>query len=128
MKGDILRALDHSKLFAKHFRGTSWNRWRVFLKALFALPMDEIERIIYRAHTGRRKPPAAPFREAWVIAGRRAGKSRIAALIAVYLAAFKEYGACLAPGEVATVMVIAARSSSRRRRSARCSRTRRRRR
>jgi hypothetical protein len=108
MKGDILRALDHSKLFAKHFRGTNWKRWRVFLKGLFALPMDEIERVIYRAHTGRQKPPAAPFREAWVIAGRRAGKSRIAALIAVYLAAFKEYGACLAPGEVATVMVLAA--------------------
>jgi len=30
-------------------------------------------------------------REAWVIAGRRAGKSRIAALVAVYLATFRDY-------------------------------------
>jgi phage terminase large subunit-like protein len=40
--------------------------------------------------------------------GRRAGKSFIVALIAVYLAAFKEYAPYLAPGERATIQVIAA--------------------
>ena len=52
--------------------------------------------------------PTEAFREAWVVAGRRAGKSRIAALIAVYLAVFKDYAHCLAPGETAAVMVLAA--------------------
>src|SRR5262245_42341698 len=40
--------------------------------------------------------------------GRRAGKSRIAALIATYLATFRDYTEILAPGERGVVMVIAA--------------------
>ena len=40
--------------------------------------------------------------------GRRGGKGLIAALTAVFLACFKDYSRHLAPGEVATVMVIAA--------------------
>lgn len=40
--------------------------------------------------------------------GRRGGKSRIAALVATYLACFQDYTAILAPGERATIMVIAA--------------------
>ena len=40
--------------------------------------------------------------------GRRGGKSRIAALVAVFLACFRDYRAILAPGEKGTVMVIAA--------------------
>src|SRR5439155_12205586 len=51
---------------------------------------------------------AEPAREVWGIAGRRAGKSRVAALLAVYVATFKDYRPVLAPGEKATVAVIAA--------------------
>ena len=40
--------------------------------------------------------------------GRRGGKSRIAALVAVFLACFRDYGDKLAPGERAVVMVLAA--------------------
>jgi hypothetical protein len=43
-----------------------------------------------------------------VVVGRRGGKSRILALAATYLAAFFDYSTYLAPGEVATVAVIAA--------------------
>jgi hypothetical protein len=42
------------------------------------------------------------------VVGRRAGKSRIGALVAVFLAAFRSYRDLLAPGERATVMLIAA--------------------
>ena len=62
---------------------------------------------IYRKHTGRDAVPHQQSNEAWVIAGRRSGKSLISALIAVYLACFREYGDVLAPGEVGTIMVIA---------------------
>ena len=41
------------------------------------------------------------------IVGRRGGKSRVLALIAVYLAAFRDYAPYLAPGEVATIGVLA---------------------
>jgi hypothetical protein len=52
--------------------------------------------------------PAEPFKEAAFVVGRRGGKSRILALIAVYLACFRDYAPYLAPGEVATIAVIAA--------------------
>jgi hypothetical protein len=63
---------------------------------------------IFRKHTGRSTLPQKAAREAWVVAGRRGGKSLVAALIAVFLACFRDYSSSLAPGEVATVMVIAA--------------------
>ena len=43
-----------------------------------------------------------------MIVGRRGGKSRILATIAVYLACVRDYAPYLAPGEVATIAVIAA--------------------
>src|SRR6266849_7492836 len=96
-------------LFASAFPETeSWAAWRAFLAAVFGLPMTEPQRALYQHHTGRQTPPAGPSREAWLIVGRRGGKSRVAALVAVYLACFREYRKQLAPGERGTLMVIAA--------------------
>src|SRR5208337_72966 len=75
---------------------------------LTAEEMTAEELAIYRQCTGRTEPPAAPFREAALIVGRRGGKSRILALIAVCVASLRAYALYLAPGEVATVAVIAA--------------------
>jgi hypothetical protein len=52
--------------------------------------------------------PTQPAQEAWLVVGRRGGKSRVAALIAVYLACFRNYGQILAPGEVGTLPIVAA--------------------
>ncbi len=90
------------------FQEPSWARWWAFLGALFALPLEAGEREAFRRFTGRDAPPAAPAGEAWVIAGRRAGKSRIAALVAAYLAACRDYRAVLSPGERGVVMALAA--------------------
>ena len=105
---NILDALNDRDLFAPHFRGDTWQAWRAFLAALFGLPMDDAALELYRCHTGRQESPAAPFKEAALVIGRRGGKSRVLALIAVFLACFRDYRAHLAPGEVATVAVIAA--------------------
>jgi len=105
---DILAALDHPELLAPFFLGDTWRAWRGFLAALFALPMDEAQRAIYQHHTGRTELPTAPFKEAALVVGRRGGKSRILALVAVFLACFHNYEKYLAPGEVATIGVIAA--------------------
>jgi hypothetical protein len=105
---NIIHALDSPKIFAPHFSGAEWAAWRAFLAAVFGLPMTAEERAIYQQCTGRSVESATPAREAWVIAGRRAGKSRISALIAVYLACFKDWSAHLAPGERAVVMCLAA--------------------
>jgi hypothetical protein len=109
----ILEAMQDEKIFAPWFkrkwlRGDSWQAWRSFLSALFALPMDDEARAIYTKHTGRTDVHAEPYHEGFVIAGRRSGKSLTAALVAVFLACFKSYDDVLAPGEVPTLMVIAA--------------------
>jgi terminase large subunit-like protein len=104
----ILQAMDDPKLFKPWFRGKSWGAWRAFLAALFALEMSPESSEVFTRHTGRQTAPTVPFREAWLCCGRRAGKSLIAALIAVYIALFRNYTQYLAPGEVATVLVIAA--------------------
>jgi hypothetical protein len=105
----IIEALDDDELFAPVLGDpATWAAWRVLLAALFGLRMTEVERVVYEAHTKRRTPPAAPVREGWLVVGRRGGKSRIAALVAVYLACFRDYGSVLAPGERGTVSIIAA--------------------
>jgi hypothetical protein len=105
---NILEALDHPALFAPLFPGGTWSTWRVFLAALFGLPMDDADLAVYRHHTGRITPPAVAFQEAALVVGRRGGKSRVLALVATYLATFLSYGPHLAPGEIATVAIIAA--------------------
>src|SRR5262245_57390289 len=106
----ILDAMDDAKLFAPWFARSprSWDAWRAFLSALFGLQMTEQQAEVFRTCTGRSTIPTSPSNEAWLICGRRAGKSFTMALIAVYLACFRSYREHLAPGERAAVMVIAA--------------------
>ena len=106
---NILEACADPQLFASWFRDrTSWKAWFAFLAALFALPMDDEQAALYRKHTGRNDIPDKPNDEAWLIVGRRGGKSFIMALIGVYLACFRDYRQYLQPGERATVAIIAA--------------------
>jgi hypothetical protein len=114
MRGGVLHiteALDDPHLFGPFFKDASWKPWKAALAALFALPMDDAALATYTACTGRSTPPAVPFKEAMFCVGRRGGKSRVLALIAVFLACFKNYEAHLAPGEVATIAVLAANRS-----------------
>ncbi len=104
----ILDTIRDPHLFGPWFRDAeSWRAWLAFLRALFALPMDEVDMQIYTACTGRTASPSAPAVEAWMPIGRRGGKSFIVALIAVFLACFRDYRQHLAPGERGVVMVIA---------------------
>lgn len=104
----LIDAMADPRLFAPWFRTpASWSAWRAFLGALFALPLSDDQLAVYRECTGRSEPPTAPCREAWLVCGRRAGKSFVLALVAVYLAAFHDYRRHLQPGERGTVMVLA---------------------
>jgi hypothetical protein len=105
---NILRPIRDPKVFGPFFSGETWDAWFVFLAALFALPMDHQQLAIYTKHTGRSTPPTTPHHEAWLVIGRRGGKSFVLATIAVFLATFKDWRCYLGPGEVGTVMVIAA--------------------
>ena len=104
----LLEAMRDPNLFARWFRDPeTWSAWTAFIAALFALPMSHAQLQTYRQCTGRTTPPAAPVSEGWLVCGRRAGKSFILALIAVFLAAFHDYRRYLAPGERATILVLA---------------------
>lgn len=102
----IVDAMRDRALFGPWFSGESWSAWLVFLSALFGLALDDAGLELFTRCTGRTMAPTLPAREGWVIVGRRGGKSRVAALLAVYIAAFRDHKKHLAPGESATVMVL----------------------
>jgi hypothetical protein len=105
---NILDAMQDPNWFGLSFKEPSWDSWKVFLAALFGLPMTQHQADLFRQFSGRQTPPTAPTREAWVVVGRKGGKSYVAALLATYLAVARDYTPHLAPGEVATIPVIAA--------------------
>lgn len=106
---NILTATSDTNLFANWFSDrATWAPWFAFLAALFALPMTEGQRAIFTQCTGRTEPPTSVASEAWLVCGRRAGKSFILALVAVFLACFHDYRRYLQPGERGTIIVVAA--------------------
>ena len=97
---NIIQAIESDKVFKPLFRDLrSWRAWLVFLKALFALPMERDERRLFKKCTGLKKAPAMQARESYVIAGRRSGKSFISAVVSVFLALFHDWKPFLATGE-----------------------------
>lgn len=102
----ILEAMADKKWFKTFFQGPSWDGWKAFLAAVFGLAMTAEMLKTYQEFTGRQAPPNRRASEAWMIVGRRGGKTRISALIAVYLAIFRDYGPHLAPGEMATIPIM----------------------
>ncbi len=119
---NILEAMTDPKLFQKTFQPKkglmkllkkapavdTWASWRVFLAALFGLGITAEGKTVYEQHTGRSDTPSSQFREAYVVAGRRSGKSLIASLIAVYMATLRDYREVLNAGEVGVVMILGA--------------------
>jgi len=103
----ILDACADPNLFAQWFKRGDWTAWFAFLAALFGLPMSAEQLAIYRKCTQRLEPPSTPSNEAWLVIGRRGGKSFMLALIAVFLACFRDYREYLQPGERGTILVIA---------------------
>ncbi|MCA1530710.1 terminase [Bradyrhizobium yuanmingense] len=83
---------------------TSWTTWRTALRAAFGLPLDEEQRRIFAVIAGGRSPPATRVKELWAVVGRRGGKSRTAAAIAVHTALLQQHR--LAPGETGYVLVL----------------------
>jgi hypothetical protein len=105
----ILDACRDPHLFAPWFkRRETWAGWFSFLAALFGLKMTPAERKLFTQHTGRTQPPRTQAREAWLVVGRRGGKSFIVGLVAVFLACFRDYRKHLAKGERGVLMCLAA--------------------
>jgi hypothetical protein len=108
MNFTIDRALTDRKLLAAALGPIEpWKTWLVVMRAAFALDLgtDE-ERELFKHIAGDRPLPRKRVRELWCICGRRSGKSRIAAALAVFIACFMKHK--LAAGEIGFVLVLAA--------------------
>ena len=71
--------------------------------------LDDDERALFALVAGGRVPPLKRVRELWCgPIGRRSGKSRMAAAVAVHIALLTDLHTRLAAGEIGTVAVISA--------------------
>lgn len=105
---NIIEAMDDPEYFGTLFDDMeTWKTWRTTLKALFNLEMDADEVETYKQITQREKLPEKAFREAYLIVGRRGGKSFLSALITVYMACVCDWSKYLRKGEPAEVMLLA---------------------
>lgn len=106
---NIISAIEDPRFFRPVFRDlVTWKSWFVLLKAMFGLPIvDHAERAIYTACTDFGRPQDKKAKEAYIIAGRRSGKSFMASVIAVFLATFKDWKPYLSPGEKGWIFIIA---------------------
>jgi hypothetical protein len=84
---------------------SSWASWLVVVKAAFGLQLSNGELATFRKIAGDRSPPSKRVRELWCVVGRRGGKSRMAACLAIYFALFVRHR--LAAGERGLVLVLA---------------------
>lgn len=106
---NILDAMDDGALFRPWFgpEQSTWAAWRVFIASAFGLPIAEADMPLFTRCTGRTAPQTAAALESWMIVGRRGGKSRVAALLGLFLATFRDHRPYLAPGEIGMLPIIA---------------------
>jgi len=105
---NIIEAIHDRNLFGRMFKDpASWRAWGVYLAALFGLPIEPADIGLLTQCTGLTASPGESVRESFVICGRRAGKSFISSIIAVYLAAFRDWTPYLAAGERGWIFIIA---------------------
>jgi hypothetical protein len=103
--------LDRKLLGAALGDPASWSTWVACLKAAFGRKLAKGERALFDKVAGGRSPPTRRVDQVFVAAGRRSGKSRVAALIASYCATCVDHSAKLSPGETGMVLVLAASRS-----------------
>lgn len=108
MSVNIRDMMTDPELFGEQFSGSTWMAWRSLLAGYYGLTLQPDELKHWKHLTRRTQQPLRPFSELWLVVGRRGGKSQCAALMAVFEAVFRDYTPKLSPGEVATVMVLAA--------------------
>jgi hypothetical protein len=89
-------------------QGESWRPWRILLIAVMGEPLLDAELAIFKELTGRDYEQGLTVEEFWAIVGRRSGKTRAVAVLAVYLAILCDYSGLLVIGERGLVAVLSA--------------------
>lgn len=105
----IIDALNSETAFKGFFKDIrTWRAWMTFFRALTGSRVrSEADLRLIRECTGLASPPNKPAKEAFLICGRRSGKSTISALLAVFYAIWGGWEKYLSPGERCKVFVIA---------------------
>ena len=101
--------MDHPNLFGRWFRGDSWNPWRSFLASLFALPHDVPNSLrrskpVLAAAMRRINHLPRPGRIAADVAENRPSLHSLRRILACFRDLRRRI---LAPGEVATIRIMA---------------------
>jgi len=106
---NIIDAIQSKAIFRPLFKDLStWHAWEVYLSGLFGLPIQgEADRLLFENCTGLKGGPLERVKESFVICGRRSGKSFMSALVAAFLAVFKDWTPYLSPGERGWIFIIA---------------------
>ena len=84
----------------------SWAARHTLVAALNGLPLSPAQLTLFRDCTARQRSPSRPVTEAFILSGRRSGKTRAASAIAVASAVIRRY--TLAPGEKGVVLLLGA--------------------
>jgi hypothetical protein len=86
-----------------------WTGWRSFISAVFADKMRSAAELqMFRECTHLDRPPTRRPPSVWMPIGRRGGKSRMLACIAIYLGCCFDWRPYLDPGEMGVIPVLAA--------------------
>src|SRR5581483_6331970 len=101
-------ALTDPALLGDILAGSSWKAWRTLLIAMMGEALDDDERVLFEALTGRPGEPLERVEEFWGVIGRRGGKSRAMAVLAAYVAGLCDHSGDLALGERGVVPILAA--------------------
>lgn len=105
---DIVQLIHGKNFFRPFFKDPeTWTAWETFLKTLFGLSLAKSELPLLRECTGLESGPARAFNECYIIAGRRSGKSTVAALLAVYVSLFGDWPRHVSRGEKPVVIIVA---------------------
>ncbi|MCG7853669.1 MAG: hypothetical protein MIO92_14215 [Methanosarcinaceae archaeon] len=107
MKIDIITALEDKAIMGGFMKGESWDNWKIYLRALQGLPMTDEQFEIFKQATKRTIRPTKPFSEAYCVVSRRAGKSLVSSVIAVYLALFGGFEEHTKLGQPVYIFLIA---------------------
>ena len=110
---NIIEAIQEKRLFKPFFKNiATWESWLTYLRALnaFSEP-NPADLKLFNDSTSLSEWPSQPYRESYVIAGRRSGKSTITAVIGCHLAFLVDWTETLGAGEKGHIFIVATNKS-----------------
>lgn len=108
-KLSLIDAISSDEGLGKYFKNkATWESWLVFFKALSgSRDLNDEELGLLQRCTGLDSVPGEEIKEAYMVCGRRSGKSTICALLAVFYAVWGEWEKFVSKGEQPKIFVVA---------------------